>query len=78
MTQALLVTTKHLIKDLGVECEGPTESRVEKFSDIEGVDILAHAILVGVKVWLNSEPARRLENEYWSTEFKALIRLVIL
>lgn len=78
VAQTLLITTKHLLKDIGIECDASTESRVEKFSDIEGIDILAHAILVGVKMWLKLDPSRRLENEYWSAEFRVLLKLVIL
>lgn len=78
IVQTLLNATNHLMKDIGIECEASPEPNAEIFSDIEGVDILTHAILVGVKMWLKLNPTRRLEAQYWHAEFKAFFRLVIL
>lgn len=78
IVQTLLNATKHLVKDIGIECEIPLEPKTRIFSDTEGVDILTHSILVGVKVWLKLDPTRRLETQYWSTAFKALFKLILL
>lgn len=76
--QGLFVATMHLAKAIGIECKVSVDPKVEIFSDSEGVDILSHAILVGVNIWLNLDPTRQVEAQYWHTDFKAFFRLVIL
>lgn len=78
VVQKLFTTTIFLVKDIGIESEAQTEPREETFSDIEGVDILAHVILVGVKDWLNSKPPSLLEAQCWCAKFKALFELLIM
>lgn len=78
IAQTLFTATKHLLEDIGVECKVQSDPKTEIFSDIESVDILTHAVLAGVKVWLELDPTRRLEHQYWSAEFTALFELVIL
>ncbi|KAG8821938.1 hypothetical protein FRC17_009699, partial [Serendipita sp. 399] len=70
-TRTLLQRIRRFLEDVGFGREGPLGC-TENVSDIEGIDIVAHAALEGVNRWSHN-PTADAESECWFGEFRKWI-----
>ena len=77
VAEKLFKRTGYILKDIGVESSTEVdESITEVFSDTEGIDMLADAILAGVQLWIQQKRRSDLVSECWFDELVKLIELL--
>ncbi|KAG8833191.1 hypothetical protein FRC17_011190 [Serendipita sp. 399] len=74
-TQKLFRRIKKYLEDIGFGREGPLGS-TEHVSDIEGVDIVAHAVLQGVNRW-SHHSSEDVNTGCWFVEFRKVVELLL-
>ncbi|KAG8831097.1 hypothetical protein FRC17_003662, partial [Serendipita sp. 399] len=74
-TRTLFQRIRRFLEDVGFGREGPLGC-TENVSDIEGIDIMAHAALEGVNRWSHN-PTADAESECWLGEFRKVIELLL-
>ena len=74
----LCLKVVELLEDTGIGSRGVEEVPDQlSLLDLPGIDILSHAILVGVKGWMTaSKELEDLRNEYWVEPFLHLVELL--
>ncbi|KAJ6572088.1 hypothetical protein B0H19DRAFT_1231662 [Mycena capillaripes] len=65
VVRKILVKTKTLLEDLGLDSPDidPTIAIAE--ADTEGIDILCQALVLGVRSWILEKPVAELMSQYW-------------
>ncbi|KAG8808985.1 hypothetical protein FRC17_003669, partial [Serendipita sp. 399] len=72
----LLRRIRNSLEDVGFGREGSLGS-TEHVSDIEGIDIVAHAALQGVAIWLRDSPGGEIGTVGWLNEFQKTVELLL-
>ncbi|KAG8819533.1 hypothetical protein FRC17_010414 [Serendipita sp. 399] len=74
VSNRLFRVLRRFLEDIGCGCEGTLGSK-EHVPDTEGADIVAHAVLQGVKKWSNF--IKDVQVEGWKREFLGVIQLLL-
>ncbi|KAG8831846.1 hypothetical protein FRC17_002498 [Serendipita sp. 399] len=74
-TQKILRRLRKYLEDIGFGREGPPGS-TEHVSDIEGIDIVAHAVLQGVNRW-SHHSSEDVNTGCWFVEFRKVVELLL-
>jgi hypothetical protein len=64
-------------KEIGLDADNQREEEEKIFSDTEGIDLLAHSVLIGVRSWLKHIDVEEINFQCWFSDLQALLDLLV-
>lgn len=76
--QKLCKHTIHLLEDVGVTCGGENDFIPPLTSDIDGIDWMIEAILLGIKRWMSLLAVYHIRSQRWFSSLERLLDILNL